>query len=132
MAQIVVCGKEIWPERAIKLASQVRQSPLCSYFILGDERSSRILQERYIICYPTFHTLTSVGRKKLSSMSRNVAAFSCCTNVVDILSYPMSIIGSTKVGPEEKRFEIDVLRWLARDMLQLVFANTAFLKKTIY
>ena len=44
-------------------------------------------------------------------------------NVVDILSYPMSIIGSTKVGPEEKHFEIDVLRWLARDMLQLVFAN---------
>ena len=29
--------------------------------------------------YPTFHTLTSVGRKKLFSMSRNVAAFSCCT-----------------------------------------------------
>ena len=32
--------------------------------------------------YPALHTLTSVGRKKLFSMSRNVAAFSCCTKVI--------------------------------------------------
>ena len=33
--------------------------------------------------YPAFHTLTSVGRKKLFSMSRNVAAFSCCIKVLN-------------------------------------------------
>ena len=34
----------------------------------------------------TFHTLTSVGRKKLFSMSRNVAAFSCCTKEQESLT----------------------------------------------
>ena len=32
--------------------------------------------------HPTFQTLTSVGRKKLSSMSRNVADFSSCGKVL--------------------------------------------------
>ena len=32
--------------------------------------------------YPTFHTLTTVGRKKLFSMSKNGTAFSCCSEVL--------------------------------------------------
>ena len=31
--------------------------------------------------YPTFHTLTSVGRKKLSVCQKNVSAFSCYSEV---------------------------------------------------
>ena len=32
--------------------------------------------------YPTFYTLMSVGRKKLSVCQNNVAAFSCCCKVL--------------------------------------------------
>ena len=35
----------------------------------------------YLCCYLAFHTLTIVGRKKLFSMSKNVAAFSSCRKV---------------------------------------------------
>ena len=31
--------------------------------------------------YPTFHTLMSVGRKKLSVCLKNVPAFSCCSEI---------------------------------------------------
>ena len=57
---------------------------ISSCFILSSSEPNLVLEQTKLGSpfgrYPAFHTLTSVGRKKLFSMSRNVAAFSCCTN----------------------------------------------------
>ena len=44
-------------------------------------------------------------------------------NMLDILSYPVSMIGPTMVGLGEKVFKIKVLRRLENVVLNLVFAN---------
>ena len=41
--------------------------------------------------YPTFHTLTSVGRKKLSVCQKNVSAFSCYSEVYIYVLYILAV-----------------------------------------
>ena len=44
--------------------------------------------------------------------------------MLEILLYPELAIGPTMVGPAEEKLKVEVLRWLEKTILILVFANT--------
>ena len=65
-----------------------------SWPLLGSIRRilSRVTASGYIFRltfrhYPTFSTLMSVGRKKVSVCQNNVAAFSCCCKILGVVFF---------------------------------------------
>ena len=52
-------------------------------------------------------------------------------NVLNILSYPVSIMGPTMVGPGEKFSKIKVPKWLKNAIMRLIFANIISHKRAV-
>ena len=52
-------------------------------------------------------------------------------NVLEIPFFLQFIIRLTMVGPGEKSFEVNALKWLENPMLKFDFSNTAFYQRAI-